>query len=31
MICKGLEWNGGVCMRRFEYGRIQSLSWIWIC
>ena len=24
---KGLEPNGGVCMRRFEYGRIQSLSW----
>ena len=24
---KGLERNGGVCMRRFEYGRIQSLSW----
>ncbi len=23
---KGLEPNGGVCMRRFEYGWIQSLS-----
>lgn len=24
---KGLEPNGGVCMRRFEYGWLQSLSW----